>query len=390
MLRGGVVVLAALAAAPLYTSAGCGDDALVTGGTSTGGGEDAGCVASDCPSFAVYCNDGTSKVLSGCGNADGCWARAEAEASCGDVGLSRIEEFPPGEDPVIDDPGESTSYCLENAVWIRGFAQLEDTQVDDCTCYGEVCIEGETSATCEDPQPGDACFVDEGLGCGDNGTSALVCQGGTWAATDLECLDSPGYCYSNAACSHDFYTCGQYERMRHYSIAGSFCLDEGRTTCSFDLATVHRCVDGTWEEAIHCGEPDCTLYTTDDGVYSACRNGGYALGDLCSSEGSAYCSTDLQTVFVCEGGRTVVYEACTGGLHCRRELQDGSPVLTCGAAGYDVGDTCHFPGGYQTCNLDGTEILTCEDQTMTLAETCSSGEDCFDDVDRRLEVVVCR
>ncbi len=383
------VLVAALGVGVSVSAQGCSGEPTTTHLAPAGGGTSSGaCSALQCPQYAVYCADGMVSPQGGCA-ASGCISRDEAIAAggqvCGDKGVGRVVEFPPGVAPTFDQPdgGSSTgaSHCEGNKV-------VQSYYVDDCARAAQVCREdGSGVAACVDAAPGDACEEEGALACTAAGQSAVLCQGGVYTPTELRCLDTPGYCYTNVG-AHDRYTCGTFERMRIYSATGSPCAKEGSAACSLDSKSVNKCRGGLWTDEVHCAPLDCAWVAQNDGSngYIACENGGYSSGDVCSFEGKVACSVDLTAVLECSGGVLGTHKGCPGGQECK---QLPGNVLDCASSGYAVGDLCNFPDGYKRCSADQTQILSCVGEKMALEKACSGGQSCLVVVEQGLTVPGC-
>jgi hypothetical protein len=231
------------------------------------------------------------------------------------------------------------------------------------------------------------------------------CPEGTVACAD----GTPAVCKDNAYTKIDFEIpcmCDEYDATggkntifcdsRQYSVEGASCdvMNENAASCSPDLKTVQKCVDGQWTASTHCGSGACEHYEDDKNPLGVlrCSYGGLGLGDACTFSGDqVICSSDQKQMFNCVDGVTVVKQTCSDGQECRRARKsDGSVFLHCAPSGYVSGDPCHFPDGALICSADQTMVLVCKDGMMNVDTMCESGSTCQPTVKDGVPIGTCK
>jgi hypothetical protein len=84
------------------------------------------------------------------------------------------------------------------------------------------------------------------------------------------------------------------------------------------------------------------------------------------------CTADRTAALVCKNGHFSLWRNCRGPGHC--EIVDGRN-LHCDTTLGEPGDPCEKEGSY-SCLVDGSAMLVCGQNTLTLATSCRGPDGC--------------
>jgi hypothetical protein len=148
------------------------------------------------------------------------------------------------------------------------------------------------------PKAGEACKTEDEAACQDKQTM-VMCKSQKW---QLAACKGPEGCAQQGAIvkcdetlAQEGDDCG-VQTGDHYS-------------CSLDKKTQLKCEAGKWKLSAKCGGPKgCEAKFP----FVNCDNSISAVGDPCSKDGDAACSTDGKAIVECKGGKFEETQKCDG------------------------------------------------------------------------------
>lgn len=167
--------------------------------------------------------------------------------------------------------------------------------------------------------------------------------------------------------------------------AGEGCEDNDNAACATDKKSELTCTSHAWTSDAACkGPKGCTV----KGNEIFCDHTIGDKGDVCSRDGQIACTTDKTAILKCQNQVMTVVDSCRGAKGCTDEEHPEKQLIefSCDDSVAQEGDTCASEGNY-ACAMDRKGMHICQGGKFVSFKACTGPQGCT--IDAAAEKLSC-